>query len=316
MSLKSDFVTDLRAVPEGIDGLLSAAIPTPPTGLTQPTTEAEATIMQGILAYYLLQVFAVFAGLTPVELALRIGQHSAPVEAMCLAGLRYLDASSVHNDFKIIEPIDGQSYTPGTLRISCQITNGTISVLQAIFTSETITQTLDLKQADGYYQGYIDLDTAANYTLTIAGLFTKTDGTTETITHALTITITEDSATNPLPPGGSDDTALTTAKAATEQTYQAFVRTVSATRDRTTLIAAYQAWKKALQAYLATAKAAISSPTALNEYAGAFETWFPKISTEIQTYTEYTTDQQSLLTMAAGVQSIVTAIQQTVASVS
>jgi hypothetical protein len=220
MSLKADYIADLRAVPDGIAAFLTTAIPAPPAGLSQPATEEAANIMQGILAFYILQFFAPFAGLYPVELALRIGQHSNPIEAMCLAGLEYLSESQAANDFNVTEPVDGQAYAPGDLRVKCRVTNGTAKRMTASYQAGAEAGSVELTENNGVFEQYLPVrvvtegedPTPLPYTLTVVGNFAqKNSPDTTAITKTLTISISADMPEEgdlPLPPGGKDITAL------------------------------------------------------------------------------------------------------------
>jgi hypothetical protein len=214
MSLKTDFTADLRAVPEGISDFLTTPIPSPPT-ISQPATVDNAIIVQGVLSYYILELFRPFSGLTPVELLLRIGQHNSVVEAMLLAGLEYLTDSDAQNDFKFILPEAGKTYAAGVFAVTCQVTNGAAKRMTCVY-NDGGEKRRDLPGDNGYFQGSISLMTPGEYTLAVTGDFTKKDSAEITSsTKNVTFTVTESTDEEPppdeeppQPPGGKDTVAV------------------------------------------------------------------------------------------------------------
>lgn len=89
-NLKTDLLAALSELPEGIQTKLYTQFPAVP-GISWPTTVDEAIIAQGQLACNLNQVLQAFAGVTPVDLLLHIGQHNPVAKALLLAVLEYVD---------------------------------------------------------------------------------------------------------------------------------------------------------------------------------------------------------------------------------
>lgn len=106
MSVKDDFLDGLNASPSGVEQYLETPIPSPPA-CSPPEDVDAAIIANGLLSCYLLDVFRAFAGLTPVEMLLRIGQRSNTAQALLMSALEYVQAVS---DFVVVAPIEGQSY--------------------------------------------------------------------------------------------------------------------------------------------------------------------------------------------------------------
>jgi hypothetical protein len=196
MSVKSDFVTALRATPDAIAALLETPLPTVPEGLTVPTDEESANIMTGILSFYILQIFSTFQALTPIELALRIGQHSNPIEAICLAGLEYLEDSGANTAFDIIEPVDGKKYKQGDIRIIVK-SRGKISTVDVTVDHNSIQDQVSLTPDNSgkMFYGYVRCDEIFDYTFTFSAAFNtssdnnsppKVDVKTATVTISIT----------------------------------------------------------------------------------------------------------------------------------
>jgi len=123
--LKQEFIEAVRLTPDGINDFLETPIPAAPT-IGTPTDKDSAIIANGVLSKFLLDLFAPFAGLTPVELLLRIGQHNSVLESAMIAGLEYLEGSdSDEQGLQFIEPTDGGTYSPGEMRFTVAAQNGT-----------------------------------------------------------------------------------------------------------------------------------------------------------------------------------------------
>ena len=190
MGVKNDFLTALRNLPAGLLEFLDVAIPAPPEGLSLPTTEEEAIIMQGILSFYILQFFTAFAGLKPVPLALRIGQHSNVAEALLLSGLEYFGVSQ--QEFEVLEPIAGNKYAPGDLRIVVSAKSSKITSIDVSLTHGESYDTTSLRQDEtgsrwfGYARMGFDEDIKdAQFDFSV--VFDDKDGTTKTTSVAITI---------------------------------------------------------------------------------------------------------------------------------
>jgi hypothetical protein len=168
---KQDFIAALRDTPSGIKEFLTATIPTPPT-VNSPTNEAEANIVQGILAYYILEFFRPFGGMMPVELLLRIGQHNSVGEAILFAGLEYRQESDSATSFEVVEPVDGETYAPGDLRVIVRAKSGKL---------QAATVTVNTQPGDGSAQpftrltsdegqawfGYLSCSASGDYTIKV-----------------------------------------------------------------------------------------------------------------------------------------------------
>jgi hypothetical protein len=201
MGVKNDFLAALRNLPAGLLEFLDVAIPAVPSGLSIPTTEEEANIMQGILSFYILQFFTAFAGLTPVPLALRIGQHSNVAEALLLSNLEYMPESDANQEFEIVEPVEGKEYAPGDIRIIVKgkgnLSTVTVTVAVAVESKE-FTVELVPDNAGKMFYGYARCEEIFDYTFTFVAHFednTSAPGTEPQIiekTQAITVTITAD----------------------------------------------------------------------------------------------------------------------------
>lgn len=208
MSLKADYITDLRAVPDGLQAFLTTAIPLAPMVAT-PTTVDSAIIVQGVLAAFLLDVFRPFGGLTPVELLLRIGQHNSVGESLLLTVLEYLEDANAQQDFKVVFPEAGQSYAAGVFVITCQVTNGTAKRLTAFYETDGAEKNQDLVgDSKGYFQGAITMMTPGEYTVVVTADFAQKNTTaTQPVTKTMTFTVAASDTPSdepPQPPGGQD----------------------------------------------------------------------------------------------------------------
>lgn len=208
--LKTQFIEAVRLTPDGIKDFLAAEIAEPPAISTPGDVDA-AIIASGVLSKYLLDLFTPFAGLTPIELLLRIGQHNNVLESAMLAGLEYLEdqAGSENNggaeDFTIIEPAEGGSFLPGSLRLIAEITNG--SALQmAVEVAGASPAALSSEDGISFY-GFIRLEEEGSYSATFTALFD--DDSTQTASVSFSIA-TEAQPGGPEPgnPDGSDLTAF------------------------------------------------------------------------------------------------------------
>ena len=195
MSIKSDFIEALRQTPDGIAEFLTTAIPAfEPT--TLPTTVDEAIITQGILAHNFNTFFSLFEGLIPIEVMLRIGQHSNVAEVIALSGLEYIGIEQAQ-EFEIVEPTDAKSYAPGDIRIVVKgkgnISTVTVNVTSAQAEELGITPidvVLTPDDSGKLFVGYARCEEIVEYVFTATAEFNDDEGTTDTA--SVTITIAED----------------------------------------------------------------------------------------------------------------------------
>lgn len=181
MSVKADFLEAIRKTPDGIDGFLATAIPTL-TATTLPTDTDSAILVQGILAHNLNTILCLYSGLTPIELLLRIGQHSNVSEAILLSGLEFIGDSQAQKEFTIKEPVEDYEYAPGDIRVIVKAKTKPLTVKASTDNPETPeTQITDLKSTDGeMFYGYIRLDSNGDYTTVVTVTFDDNDQTTKT----------------------------------------------------------------------------------------------------------------------------------------
>ncbi len=198
-NIKQTFIEAIRATPDGISTFLATTIPAPPEISTPEDTDA-AIIVNGICAKYVLDLFRPFAGLTPIEMILRVGQHSNVAEVLALAGLEYIGESNAQSDLEILSPSASAKLLPGNVRLQAQAKNGTMTQCAV----EIGTDTISLDDTDGLFEGYINLE-EGSYTATFSGLF---EGSPDPVTADVSFVITANEADEPEPPGGKDTTAL------------------------------------------------------------------------------------------------------------
>lgn len=229
MPVKADFIATIRKTPEGISDFLTTPIPAAPSMSTPADVDA-AIIANGIAAKFMLDLFAPYAGLTPIELLLRIGQHNNVLEAGLLAGLEYRTGATgdtAQHGFEVVEPAEGQAYTPGNLRVQVQPRNGDVQQV-AVETTGAAPVALD-READGSFWGFLRLEEVGDYLLTFAALFS--DETTQTATVTVTIAeVVADPAPGQTPPGnpeGEDFWPVDTAKKAFDKAYKTAARALS-----------------------------------------------------------------------------------------
>lgn len=117
--VKDNFIASWNSMlPDGVLNLAEAAFPPAPT-IDTPTDVDAAIIAQGVLSKYLLDLFAAFEGLTPVDLILHIGQRNAVNKAMLLAGLELADEDAEEHSIAIDAPPSTWSTLDGPML--CQI---------------------------------------------------------------------------------------------------------------------------------------------------------------------------------------------------
>ena len=192
MSIKSDFIEALRQTPDGIAEFLTTAIPAfEPT--TLPTTVDEAIITQGILAHNFNVFFSLFEGLIPIEVMLRIGQHSNVAEVIALSGLEYIGTEQAQ-EFEIVEPTDAKSYAPGDIRIVVKGKGNIVGVSFIVTGGEggpaQIVGMLTPDESGKLFVGYARCEELVEYTFEATAEFNDDEGTTDTA--SVTITIAED----------------------------------------------------------------------------------------------------------------------------
>lgn len=223
MSLKRDFIEAVRVTPEGIAGFLTTPLPEAPT-IATPTDVDAAIIANGVCAKFVLDLFAPFAGLTPIELMLRIGQHNTVLESAMLAGLEYIEgADPDSNMITIIEPLEGVSYTPGEMRFSASVTNGFCVGMVLLMSGGALIKMID---NDGTWQQYVNME-RGDYTATFTASFEDTSEQSASVSF----TIAEYSPEPPIPPeeqpnppGGTDNAALERKRALVFACYHDFVK--------------------------------------------------------------------------------------------
>lgn len=117
--VKDEFIASWNdMLPAGVLNLAETALPAAP-GIETPIDVDSAIIAQGILAKYLLDVFAVFEGFTPVDLILHIGQRNAVNKAILLAGLELSKEDAEKHEIAIDAP--PSTYSTLDSPMLCQI---------------------------------------------------------------------------------------------------------------------------------------------------------------------------------------------------
>lgn len=195
--LKQQFIEAVRATPDGIVDFLTTAIPAPPS-ISTPADVDAAIIANGVAAKFVCDLFQPFAGLTPVELLLRIGQHNSVLESAMIAGLEYITETEEVNDLEILAPEDGATLKPGDVLLMAQAKNGTL--IQCAVEIEGHAPISLEANDDGTFEGYITIEDEGEYTANFSGLFEKD----KTATASCTFTIAEEGDE----PGGSNKNAL------------------------------------------------------------------------------------------------------------
>lgn len=195
-TLKQDFIEAIRLTPEGISAFLETPIPEAPT-ISTPADVDAAIIANGVAAKYILDLFNAYAGYTPIEGMLRIGQHNSVLESAMVAGLEYITETEEVNDLEILAPESGSTLKPGDVLLKAQAKNGTL--IQCAVEIEGHAP-ISLDDTDGIFEGTITLEEPGEYTANFSGLFEKD----KTATASTSITIDEDGDE----PGGTDKKAL------------------------------------------------------------------------------------------------------------
>lgn len=118
---KQDFIDALRDTPTGVkefcDWTMPELVPTvAPTGDNYSCQET--------LAHNFNTILCSLHGLKIFEIMLRIGQHSNVAEALLFASLEYRQESDTATSFEVVEPVDGETYAPGDLRVIVRAKSG------------------------------------------------------------------------------------------------------------------------------------------------------------------------------------------------
>jgi hypothetical protein len=212
--LKQEFIEAVRLMPDGIQDFLTTPLPTAPTISTPGDVDA-AIVASGVLSKYLLDLFVAFDGFTPIEMLARIGQHNNVLEAAMIAGLEYLEGEADSEggggaeDFTILEPEEGGSYLPGSLRLIAKATNQ--SILQmAVEAGSAAPVSMASEDGQSFY-GFVRLEEVGSYTATFTALFEDESTQTASVSFAMA-TEAAPGGSEPANPDGSDLNALTAAK--------------------------------------------------------------------------------------------------------
>lgn len=228
-ALKQNFIEAVRLTPEGIQEFLTTPIPDPPS-ITTPADVDAAIVANGIAAKYICDLLGAFAGLTPIELLLRIGQHNNVLESAMLAGLEYIEgADSDENDIEVLEPQNGVSYTPGEMRFQAKAINGVcVGMTLALNGGDPI----DMIEEDDAWTQYINMEIGEATTI-FSAMFEDETTQTETISFTIAEYDPENPPDPPLPPeeqpkppGGTSDDALQRAFERVRSAYRNVIKAV------------------------------------------------------------------------------------------
>lgn len=207
---KQQLIEAFRLLPDGIQEFLDTPFPEVQT-ISTPADVDAGIIASGVLSKVLLDWLAPFAGLTPIELLTRIGQHNSVLEIAMLAGIEYMGGGDdpTPEDFaiEILSPQSGITYYAGELRLRAQGINGTLTFcecelpIHGVFELEAI--------GDGVFEGYLALHEPGEYTATFTG---SGEGEVEAAPASVTFSIVDEESPppgepEPEPPGGTDDEA-------------------------------------------------------------------------------------------------------------
>jgi hypothetical protein len=221
MGIKQDFIDAIRDTPAGIADFLTTAIPSL-AATSLPTDKDSSILAQGVLAHNLNTILLLFIGLTPVEMVLRVGQHSNVSEAILLSCLEYIEESQTQKDFEIVEPKAG-TYKPGDLRLIASSSSSHIKTLTVRVTRGSGIETIEVDLNPDYqgktFVGFARLPDEGTASLDFAATFNDKDATIKTKSVSVTI-----SATATDQPGGADKTAFDTAIATFENAYNGAIK--------------------------------------------------------------------------------------------
>jgi hypothetical protein len=206
LNIKAQILAEVIAdLPDGIRTFLDVELPEPPAA-TMPQDVDSAILVQGLLAYHLLEVFRPLAGLTLAQLPLWIGQFNTVNVGMLLASLAYRQETQAEQSFRIIEPRAETTYYPGEMRISAEASSGTtISSMSADLAGETF----DLVSASGGgWRQYVNVMDNGDYVLTITAHFPTGDPQTQSVAFVIGDEETVEEPDEIEPGAGADADAL------------------------------------------------------------------------------------------------------------
>jgi len=216
--IKDDFIAEILAdLPEGIRDYLDAEVPEPPE-VSMPTDVDSAILVNGVCAWYVLELFRPLAGLKLVQIPMFLGQLNTVNGGMLLASLEYDETSQAEQNFKVIQPQEGGTYYPGNVRLQAQCQNGNLIQI-AVEMGDQLTA-MDYDEDNGVFWGYVRAEDLGPYTITFTGLFE--DDSTQEITVTITISDTvdpENPENDPEDPDGGDWWAVEMAKKTFDKAY-------------------------------------------------------------------------------------------------
>lgn len=192
-ALKQTFLEAVRLTPDGIVAFLETPIPAAPTIGTPADVDA-AILASGVLSKYLLDLFTPFAGLTPIELLLRIGQHNSVLESAMLAGLEYIEGSadgdtSENGEFSISSPQPGDIgqgvvYSASDIPFIAIVTKGTCTKMLidtlTLLPADVVKTGVTMHEIDGKWRQYMNL-TQGQYTVSMTATFETGDPVTHNV---------------------------------------------------------------------------------------------------------------------------------------
>jgi len=307
--IKDAFLAEILAdVPEGIRDYLNVEIPAPPE-VGMPTDVDSAILVNGICAWYVLELFRPLAGLNLVQIPMYLGQLNTVSGGMLLASLEYNEESQAEQDFEISEPIDGSVYSPGELRITATATNSTIIDEMKGTIGEA---SFDMVSKDDVWRQFVNLTENGDYTLTLTAVFPEGDP----LPKSVSFTISDNPDDEPTPPEGDDETALQRAYENVNSGYAKLMKAVASwtidTNMKDAVTAYYQEWKTAISSFLAIAKTISKSETIVqNAETDLSDRYYPDTAEAI-----YTEDVEALETnWIPGIMSLITHINSIAESV-
>lgn len=286
-AVKQSFITALRDTPAGIAGFLTAAIPEPPE-CSEPTGVDDAIVVNGLCAFYVLELFRAFAGVTPVELLLRIGQHNSVMESALLAGLQYLAESQAAPEFEIVEPTAGQVLLPGELRITARSKNETVIKSLAGTLGE---KTFQMKAVEGVWRQYVTVSDGEQ-TLTLTATFAAGDPLSQTVNFLVSAepVESEDPEEDPIepePPEGEDLEALQRADTLVQDAYAQLMESLilwsTGANVKDAVIARYQNWKSKISVFYGVAASVSASQSAVMQDRAMIDNAYPSTAEAIFT---------------------------------
>lgn len=221
-NIKGQLLADILAdLPDGIRSKLDAEIPEPPT-VSMPTDTDSAILVNGICAWYVLELFRPLAGLTLVQIPMWLGQLNTVNQGIMLASLEYNTESDAEHDFEVVEPADGSVFLPGDVRLQARATNGNLQQV-AVEMGEQVTA-MDYDEENGVFWGYVRAEDLGPYTITFTGLFD--DDSTQAINVSFTVSDNPDD--DPDDPEGGDWNPVEIAKDGFDAAYKTAVQGIAA----------------------------------------------------------------------------------------